>query len=159
MKAVTGREIVIELMELGSEIGHWSKKYSTKENLTRKLDELGLTVHQVELMGFMRSNPDLNTVSQLSQELFISKGSLSLMLTKLQMAGFVWKTSATGGDDGRKVYLTLTSKGTEAVEGVWSTILDSASGVFDEMDEERRLLFYTKAMELKKLFNVGGWKE
>ncbi|MDO4530797.1 MAG: MarR family transcriptional regulator [Bacillota bacterium] len=159
MKAVTGREIVVELMELGAVIGHWNKKYSTKENLTRKLDELGLTVHQVELMGFMRSNPELNTVSQLSHELFISKGSLSLMLTKLQAAGFVQKTAPAGADDGRKVYLALTEKGAEAVEDVRNTMLDSASGVFDEMDGKRRQMFYAKVMELKELFDIGGWKE
>ena len=159
MKEVAGREVVIELMELGRELWHWSRKYNTKDELTQKLDELNITLHQVELMSFMWSNPELNTVSQLSNELFISKGSLSLMLTKLQNTGFVQKASAAGMDDGRKVYVTLTEKGIFAVEEVQETILKSASGVFDNMDAERRQIFFTKVMELKELFHIGGWKE
>lgn len=159
MKEVAGREVVIELMELGRELGHWSRKYNTKDELTEKLDELNITLHQVELMSFMYSNPELNTVSQLSNELFISKGSLSLMLTKLQNTGFVQKAAAAGADDGRKVYVTLTEKGRFAVEDVQETILKSACGVFDNMDVERRQIFFTKVMELKELFHIGGWKE
>ena len=63
MKTVTGREIVSGLMELGTDIAHWNKKYSTKEALTKKLVELGLTSHQVEVLGFMYANPEHDTVS------------------------------------------------------------------------------------------------
>ena len=159
MKTVTGREIVSGLMELGTDIAHWNKKYSTKEALTKKLNELGLTSHQVEVLGFMYANPGHDTVSALAAELFISKGSLSLMLSKLQLAGFVQKTSAKGEDDGRKVYVSLTEKGKDAVKQMQEAMLSSASGIFDDMDEERRALFYTKVKELKELFNIGGWKE
>ena len=38
-------------------------------------------------------------------------------------------------------------------------MVNSASVVFDDMDEERRALFYTKVKELQELFNTGGWKE
>ena len=101
MKPVTGREIVYDMMQLGMQIGRWNKRYSTKEKVAKRLDELGLTHHQVEILGFLKGNPELTTVSEIAAELFISKGSLSLMLTKLQAAGFVEKKSAAGADDGR----------------------------------------------------------
>ena len=159
MKTVTGREIVSGLMELGTDIAHWNKKYSTKEALTKKLVELGLTSHQVEVLGFMYANPEHDTVSALAADLFISKGSLSLMLSKLQLAGFVQKTAAKGEDDGRKVYVTLTEKGRNAVETIRSSMVGSAAVAFDGMDVRTRTLFYTKVKELKELFNAGGLEE
>lgn len=159
MKTVTGKEVVISMLELATEIARWNKKYTTKTALVKKLDDLGLTSHQLEILGFLYANPELDTVSQLAAELFISKGSLSLMLSKLQLAGFVEKKSANIGDDGRKVYISLTEKGKTTVEEVRETIVANAAGVFEDMDETSRTLFYTKVKELQELFNAGGWKE
>lgn len=159
MQTATGREVVLVMLELATDIAQWNKKYTTKTVILQKLNEMGLTSHQVEVLGFMYANPELDTVSQLSSELFISKGSLSLMLSKLQHGGFVQKKSAKRDDDGRKVYISLTKKGQQAVEEIRETMVNSASDVFEKMDEERRTLFYTKVRELKELFHIGGWKE
>lgn len=159
MKAVTGKEVVHSMLELATEIAHWNKKYTTKTVLVDKLNAMGLTAHQAEVLGFMYANPELDTVSQLAVELLVSKGSLSLMLSKLQLAGFVQKKSAAGKDDGRKVYISLTEKGEAVVKEIRETMVNSASHVFDDMDEEKRALFYTKVKELEELFNAGGWKE
>ena len=64
-----------------------------------------------------------------------------------------------GNDAGRKVYVSLTEKGRNAVTDIRETMVESASVVFDDMDEEKRALFYTKVKELQELFNTGGWKE
>ena len=159
MKTVAGRDVVSSLLELATEISYWNKKYTTKATLQEKLDELGLTAHQVEVLGFIYANPELDTVSKLATELFISKGSLSLMLSKLQQNGFVHKRSAKGADDGRKVYVSLTEKGALAVEEMRDAMLGSAGVAFDNMEEEKRVLFYTKLEELRELFHAGGWKE
>lgn len=159
MRTATGREVVVSMLELATDIAHWNKKYTTKKVLLNKLDEMGLTSHQIEVLGFMYANPELDTVSQLSSELLVSKGSLSLMISKLENGGFVQKKAPKGEDDGRKVYISLTKKGRKAVEEVRETMVISASDVFDDMDEERRTLFYTKVKELQELFNTGGWRE
>ena len=159
MQDITGREVVLKMLDLATDVAHWNKKYTTKTVLLQKLDEMGLTSHQVEVLGFLYANPGLDTVSQLAAEMFISKGSLSLMISKLQHGGFVQKSAARGADDGRKVYINLTKKGREAVEIIRETMVENASAAFDEMDEEKRTLFYTKVKELQELFNTGGWKE
>lgn len=159
MKAVTGEAVVLSMLELAMDINRWNKQYTTKTTLQNMMAELGLTPHQLEVLGFMYANPELNTVSQLAAELFISKGSLSLMLSKLQMAGFLKKQSARGEDDGRKVYVTLTEKGINAVKTIRSNMVSSAAVAFDGMDEKTRTLFYTKVKELKELFNAGGLEE
>lgn len=159
MQTATGRDVVLTMLDLATDIAHWNKKYTTKTVLLKKLDELGLTSHQTEVLGFMYANPELETVSQLAAEMFISKGSLSLMISKLENGGFVQKKAAKGADDGRKVYISLTEKGEKAVKDIRETMVESASDVFDDMDEERRTLFYTKVKELQELFNTGGWRE
>ena len=159
MAAVTGREIVYDMMQLGLSIARWNKQYSTKETVAKRVDELGLTFHQVEVLGFMKNNPELQTVSEIAAELCISKGSLSLMLSKLQLGGFVQKTSAKGSDDGRKVYIALTEKGEAALEEILELMLENATQLFAELDEEKREQIYEKIQELKDLFNTGGWKE
>ena len=159
MKPVTGREVVYNMMQLGMNISRWNKRYSSKEKVAKRMQELGLTQHQIEILWFLRSNPELNTVSALSSELFISKGSLSLMLSKLQHGGFLEKKAAKGEDDGRKVYVSLTEKGELALQEIIELLLDHAAVAFNEMEEERRALFYTKVRELRDLFDVGGWKE
>lgn len=159
MEAVTGRDIVTNMMKLGESMARWNKEYAAKDKVVKRLEELGLTQHQLKLLAFLRWNPELDTVSALSSELCISKGSLSLMLSKLQAAGFVQKKAAKGGDDGRKVYVSLTPKGKKAVGETMNILIENAAVVFDQMDEERRSLIYTKVKELMELFNVGGWKE
>lgn len=159
MEAVTGRDIVANMMKLGESMARWNKEYATKERVVKCIEELGLTHHQLEILGFLHGNPEFDTVSALSSELCISKGSLSLMLSKLQAAGFVQKKAARGGDDGRKVYVSLTPKGKKAVEETMNILIDNAAVVFEQMDEETRMLIYTKVKELMELFNVGGWKE
>ena len=159
MAAVTGREIVYDMIQLGVSIARWNKQHCSKEIVAKRFEELGLTHHQIEVLGFMKNNPELQTVSEIAAELCISKGSLSLMLSKLQQGGFVQKTSAKGNDDGRKVYIALTEKGEAALDEIMELLLDNASQLFAELDAERREQIYEKIQELKDLFNTGGWKE
>ena len=156
MKQISGEDVVLAMLDFVTEAAHWNKKHVTKEVITQKLNALGLTQHQVEILGVLSANPGLNTVSALSAELFISKSSLSLMLTKLEKGGFLEKTAATGEDDGRKVYISLTEQGKEAVENIKQLMVSTAAVAFEEMNPKTRALFYTKVKELQELFHVGG---
>lgn len=158
-KSVSGKEIVQDLLKLGDSIARWNKRYSLKERVVERIGEFGLTQHQLEIMGFLHANPECNTISALSSEILISKGSLSLMLTKLSDAGFVEKKAAANQDDGRKVYLSLTEKGEAAVLEVMDLLVSNAATIFDEMDAEKRALFYAKIKECNQIFQAGGWKE
>lgn len=159
MEAVKGRDIVTNMMQLGESMARWNKEYAAKDKVVKRLEELRLTHHQLKILAFLHGNPELDTVSALSSELHISKGSLSLMLSKLQAGGFVQKKAARGEDDGRKVYVSLTAKGENAVKEIMNLLIENGAVVFDRMDEERRTLIYTKVKELMELFNTGGWKE
>ena len=51
MKAATGKDVVLSMLDLATDIAHWNKKYTTKTVLLQKLEELGLTSHQIEVQG------------------------------------------------------------------------------------------------------------
>ena len=159
MHQVTGKDIMTAMLELADDISRWNKQNMSGCLINDRLQELGLTKHQIELLCFLYRNEGLNTVSAISAELGISKGSLSLMLTKLKKGGYVEKEGAKEDDDGRKVYISLTEKGAAAVKYTMEALLSTGAVVFDGMDENTRTLFYTKVKELKDLFQMGGWKE
>ena len=159
MEAVTGKAIVTSMMRLATEMSSWNKAYATEGKVAKRMEELGLTRHQLDVIGFLYTNPELDTVSALSSHLHISKGSLSLMLSKLQAGGFVQKKAARDGDDGRKIYISLTEKGEAAVLEMIDLLAETAAVVFERMDGQSRLQIYTKVQELLELFNTGGWKE
>lgn len=158
MKTATGREIVVSMMQLGTNMARWNKENATKDRVRKRIEELGLTHHQIEIMGFLYQNPEINTISAISAELLISKGSLSLMLSKLQAAGFVRKVAAQGDDDGRKVYVSLTEKGEKALLEIQEYLVEDAAIIFDQMEPERRKKIYQKVIELMELLPTGGWK-
>ena len=153
MEAVTGKAIVTSMMRLATEMSSWNKAYATEGKVAKRIEELG------QMLGFLYSNPELDTVSALSARLHVSKGSLSLMLSKLEAGGFVQKKAAKDGDDGRKIYISLTAKGESAVQEMVELLAETAAVVFDCMDAHRRMQIYTKVQELLELFNTGGWKE
>ena len=156
MEAVTGKAIVTSMMRLATEMSSWNKAYATEGKVAKRIEELGLTPHQAQMLGFLYSNPELDTVSALSARLHVS---LSLMLSKLEVGGFVQKKAAKDGDDGRKIYISLTAKGESAVQEMVELLAETAAVVFDCMDAHRRMQIYTKVQELLELFNTGGWKE
>ena len=47
MKAATGKEVVLSMLDLATDIAHWNKKYTTKTVLLQKLEELGWKVDAV----------------------------------------------------------------------------------------------------------------
>lgn len=158
MEAVTGKAIVTSMMRLATEMSNWNKAYATEDKVAKRIEELGLTQHQAQVLGFLYGNPELDTVSALSARLHVSKGSLSLMLSKLE-AGGLCRKKRQRWRDGRKIYISLTAKGESAVQEMVELLAEAAAVVFDRMDAHRRMQIYTKVQELLELFNTGGWRE
>lgn len=156
MKEVTGKDVCSAMLDLFGILSRWNRRNTSLAPICQQCAALGLTPHQIELLGFLHTNPTVNTVSALSQDLFISKGSLSLMLTKLQLGGYVKKEAARDDDDGRKVYISLTEKGADAVQTMVDTLVGSVAGSYDNMDAEKRALLYQKVEEIKTLFTGGN---
>ena len=159
MRHITSREIAACVLTMSTNFLRWHKTYIEKScNIKAGLMEHNLTIPQLQILFFLRMNPKIRTVSALSAELFISKGSLSLMLTKLEKNGYLRKDAPEKEDDGRKVYLSLTDRAREVLKEAEETLLKSTSAVFEQMDDEAKNKFYDKLMELQQIFAIGGIK-
>lgn len=159
MRQITSREIALCIMTMSSNFVRWHKAYIEKTcNMKEGLRKYGLTMHQLELLFFLHMNPEVRTVSALSDELMVSKGSLSLMLTKLEKSGFLRKEAPKKEDDGRKVYLSLTERTEGLLKEAGDAILESSCAFFEQMDDEAKNKFYEKLMEMQQIFAMGGIK-
>lgn len=159
MRQITSREIAVCIMTMSSNFIRWHRAYIEKNcNIKAELAERNLTMHQLELLFFLRMNPEIRTVSALSDELLVSKGSLSLMLTKLEKNGFLRKETPEKEDDGRKVYLFLTERAERLLKEAEDSILESSCALFEQMDDEAKNKFYAKLMEMQQIFAIGGIK-
>lgn len=159
MQQITGRDIAVRITAMSMNFMRWHKAYVEKScNVKAKMAGRDLTIHQFQLLCFLHSNPEANTVSAISGELLISKGSLSLMLSKLEKSGYLCKAAPEKEDDGRKVYLSLTEKAKEVIWEVREELLESTSALFEQMDDEAKSKFYAKLMELQQIFAIGGIK-
>ena len=83
----------------------------------------------------------------------------SVEVTTVGKGDIARKKAAKDGDDGRKIYISLTAKGESAVQEMVELLAETAAVVFDCMDAHRRMQIYKKVQELLELFNTGGWKE
>ena len=61
MKDVTGKDIVTNMMRLATEMSSWNKAYATEDKAAKRMEELGLTRHQLDVIGFLYTNPELDT--------------------------------------------------------------------------------------------------
>lgn len=84
MEAVTGKAIVTSMMRLATEMSSWNKAYATEGKDCQEDRGAGADTASGADAWFLYSNPELDTVSALSARLHVSKGSLSLMLSKLE---------------------------------------------------------------------------
>lgn len=159
MRQITSREIALCVVTMSTNFLRWHKAYVENScNIKAELMAHNLTMHQLQLLFFLHMNPEIRTVSALSAELFISKGSLSLMLSKLEKNGYLRKEAPQKEDDGRKVYLSLTERAREVLKAAESSLLTSTSAIFEQMDDEAKNKFYAKLIELKQIFATGGIK-
>lgn len=159
MQQITSREIAACVITMSSNFLRWHKAYIERScNIKAELMAHNLTMHQLQLLFFLHVNPEVRTVSALSAELFISKGSLSLMLSKLEKNGYLRKEAPEKEDDGRKVYLSLTERAREVLKLAEDSLLTSTSAVFEQMDDAAKNRFYAKLVELQQIFATGGIK-
>ena len=52
MEAVTGKAIVTSMMRLATEMSSWNKAYATEGKVAKRIEELGLTPHQAQMIGY-----------------------------------------------------------------------------------------------------------
>lgn len=115
----------------------WSKNsFDNNFNINGK-NNFSLTVRQFHILAVIHGW-GVTTVSEMVEFTGISKSSLSLTITKLQKGGYVIKECHRSKDDGRKVYLSITPKGLEAVREANKRFMQSFYVFYKSLSDEKR---------------------
>ncbi|GAK58578.1 transcriptional regulator, MarR family [Candidatus Vecturithrix granuli] len=100
------------------------RDYGVGENFYRQ------EIHAIAVIG---NHPDIN-VMQLAEQLGVTKGTISPVVTKLEKRGYVSKLK--GGESNKEILLRLTIKGQMAYHGHEMFHLKLHAELFEEFDRE-----------------------
>lgn len=104
-----------KMLDFQLQWGQWNKNMVNQVFNINGKNNIDLTIQQfIILMLIHKMN--INTISQMAYLLNLSKSSLSLTLSKMEKEDLLQKTPAPKGEDGRKIYLSVTEKGVAALE-------------------------------------------
>lgn len=153
------KELVQEFIALSIQMITWNRAHLEKTfNVNGKSNEDALTVRQFHVMIYIHKT-GVQTVSKLASTFGISKSSMSIMLTKLEKIGYLYKEHAEEKEDGRKVYFRLTEKGTIALKEAEEQILQNIEVCFSDFDDAQSERFYTLLQELQEMLKIAGGRE
>lgn len=103
-----------KLLDFQIQWGQWNKNMVNQVFNVNGKNNIYLTFQQFIILMLIYKM-EINTVSQMACLLNLSKSSLSLTLSKMEQENLLKKIPAPKGDDGRKIYLSITKKGIAAL--------------------------------------------
>ncbi|VEI13030.1 MarR family winged helix-turn-helix transcriptional regulator [Trueperella bialowiezensis] len=96
----------------------------------------GLETWEFEMLAALRRAPGHTmTAGQLMKDTFVSSGTITNRIDRMQKNGLV--TRAAAPEDGRVVQVCATPKGIEAVDGAMGEILEVEREILSEVGPER----------------------
>lgn len=106
---------------------------STIEIVSNNLKESGLTHQQIMVIKLIAHNGKVN-ISQLCDEMFLAKGTVSGIVKRLESQGYVKKIKYD--EDKRNTYVTFSDKGIEFAKNFRCEINKSFDKVFENFTDE-----------------------
>ncbi|WP_304508856.1 MarR family winged helix-turn-helix transcriptional regulator [Anaerotignum sp.] len=159
MSDISGKQIAALFIKLNTNLVYWGRLHLVEVfSANGKGAETRLTTQQFHSLICIRDF-GLNTVSQISDALCLSKSSASLSIAKMVEKGYLKKECATKNDDGRKIYLHLTEKGNAAAQATENALMKITSSYFDSFDDETKLTLYEHLNTIIQILSTGGTKK
>ncbi|GAA0084363.1 MarR family winged helix-turn-helix transcriptional regulator [Clostridium sp. MB05] len=106
---------------------------NTMNIISSSLKDSGLTHQQIMVIKIIGHNKEV-TISQLCEEMSLAKGTVSGIVQRLELMGYVEKIKHEG--DKRNTYVRFSSKGLEFAKEFRSKINESFDKVFDSFTDE-----------------------
>ena len=106
---------------------------NTMGTVSKSLRESGLTNQQIMVIKLIAHNKQVN-ISQLCEEMSLSKGTISGIVARLEKADYVKKIKDE--KDKRNTYVAFSDKGFEFVKNFIEEINGSFDKVFENFTEE-----------------------
>lgn len=135
-------EVILKKLDILAEKGLEFKNKNLKELNIEKTD-IKISQRQFEILGAL-VHLEINTISELAKFMHLSKSTLSILMSKLQKNGYVYKELPGNTGDGRRVYFKVTENG--------KRILDEKSKIYME---ELQFCYNVLSNEQKENFKKG----
>lgn len=131
------KQLAAQIMNFNLSFIQWSKNsFDNNFNINGK-NNFSLTVRQFHILAVIH-NWGITTISEMVEFTGISKSSLSLTITKLEKGGYVTKECHRNKEDGRKVYLSVTTKGLEAIGEAHKRLMESFHVFYESLSPEKQ---------------------
>lgn len=156
MSNVSGKEIAELIISLNMNLVRWNRNHFEQLFSTNgKGDEGTLTMQQFHILITIR-DCGITTISKISELFCLSKSSMSLTMSKMVAKGYLTKEIPLDGDDGRKIYFSLTPKALSALATTEKAIMEIAGKQFDSLTEEKKLALYDHLTKINHLLTGGS---
>ena len=106
---------------------------SSMDIVSKNLKDCNLTHQQIMIIKLIAHNKQIN-ISQLCEEMSLSKGTVSGIVQRLEEAGYVKKIKYE--EDKRNTYITFSEKGLEFAKEFRRKINQSFDKIFENLTEE-----------------------
>lgn len=110
----------------------------------------GMSYRQMEILIVLECM-DINTISEMSAFLKISKSTLSIIMNKLVNKAYVYKEYPEGSADKRRVYFKISQKGSGVLNRIDGLFMEKLTKVYSDFDDHQRKMFKEGIDCLKKI--------
>ncbi|NLK36587.1 MAG: MarR family transcriptional regulator [Epulopiscium sp.] len=143
------------MCEFYLKLARWSKSYYLKNFNINGKGNYAITMRQFQIL-ILLYDLGVETISELSELLAISKSSLSLTISKMVSEGYIRREMPSTTEDGRRVFFYVTEKGLQVLDESKNLMIESLSQYYSTLTEEQK---EDLIIGLEKLGNVYSIKE
>ncbi|WP_026476937.1 MarR family winged helix-turn-helix transcriptional regulator [Alkaliphilus transvaalensis] len=139
------KELAYLIQNFYISVNGWMK-YQFKNQVNSNCN---LTFPQFKVL-YIINKEKICSMSNLSEMMEVSKGTMTTMLNKLVEDGYVKRSNSY--KDRRTVFVELTEIGIERINCVQDKLIDSLGRVTEKLDEEQQREVGVALLKLKELF-------
>lgn len=139
----------IQLIKIG-----WELRIRSDTNKKINIYLSGISYRQVDILIILECL-GIHTVSEIASYLRVSKSTTSIIINKLVAKGFVIKQHPGNGEDGRRIYLTISDKGVDVLKKIGGAYIEGLSEMYSMFDEETKTAFRNGVNYLKQVKDPG----
>lgn len=150
------RVLAQKLMEFNFAVAYWKgRNYNMEFDVNRKRGKQ-LTIRQFTILMCVHNRPGI-TITQIEEDLQISKSSLSLTISRLVLESYLTKEAAGPKEDKRLVKIFLTEKGASCVKEKQEQIFNRFEAFYESLNEQQKVDFEIGIEKLSSLLmlNIG----
>jgi DNA-binding MarR family transcriptional regulator len=151
MEDEKAKQICDDFLKLLMGIGTWMHRHNGKIFNINGKGEFQVTAQQFNVLHCVFEIKQC-TISKLEERLYVSRSSLSLLVSKMVKEGYIIREYPSEEEDRRKTYLKLTEKGMEVINKVYHRIMGELAAFYHNLPQNKQDDFKEAVEKLNTIF-------